>query len=110
MYWYSQIRKNRFVNINQQIAKLSNPVNGKMNGLPPYFLCRRKRGKSGKCTDVAGVQPGIKLAELYSFCTKKWKCFHMRNPNLLPYETIVWRPAGEPEAVDEVAGRESGCT
>ena len=26
----------------------------------------------------------------------------MGNPNLLPYETIVWATSGEPEAVDEV--------
>ena len=59
------------------------------------------RGKSGKCTDAAGVPPGIKSAGLYSFCTKKWGFFHMGNPNLLPYETIVRATSGEPEAVDE---------
>ncbi|EOS45191.1 hypothetical protein C809_03030 [Lachnospiraceae bacterium MD335] len=26
----------------------------------------------------------------------------MGNPNLLPYETIVWATSGEPEAVDKV--------
>ena len=26
----------------------------------------------------------------------------MGNPNLLPYETVVWAISGEPEAVDEV--------
>ena len=59
-------------------------------------------GKSGKCTDAAGVRPGIRYAGRYSFCTKKWRCFHMGNPNLLPYETIVRATSGEPEAVDEV--------
>ena len=59
-------------------------------------------GKSGKCTDAAGVRPGIKSIGLYNSCTKKWRCFHMRNPNLLPYETIVRATSGEPEAVDEV--------
>ena len=48
-----------------------------------------RSGKSGKCTDAAGVRPGIRYAGRYSFCTKKWRCFHMGNPNLLPYETIV---------------------
>ena len=56
--------------------------------------------KSGKCTDAAGVRQGIKSAGLYSSCTKKWRCFHMGNPNLLPYETIVRATSGEPEAVD----------
>ena len=51
---------------------------------------------------AAGVRPGIKSAGLYSFCIKKWRCFHMGNPNLLPYETIVRATSGEPEAVDEV--------
>ena len=26
----------------------------------------------------------------------------MRNPKLVPYETIVWATSGEPEAIDEV--------
>ena len=84
--------------------------------LPPCYLCLKRTGKSssftfsgithsrksGKCTDAAGVPPGIKSAGLYSFCTRKWRCFHMENPNLLPYETIVRATSGEPEAVDEV--------
>ena len=37
-----------------------------------------------------------------NFCAKKWRCFHMGNPNLLPYETIVRATSGEPEAVDKV--------
>ena len=95
------------------VRQLSSP----MGSLPPpCYLCRRRTGKSfsftfsgithnrksGKCTDAAGVRPGIKSAGLYSFCTKKWRCFHMGNPNLLPYETIVRATSGEPEAVDEV--------
>ncbi len=43
--------------------------------------------KSGKCTDAAGVRPGIKSAGLCGSCKGKWRCFHMENPNLLPYET-----------------------
>ena len=84
--------------------------------LLPCYPCRRRTGKSfsfifsgithnrksGKCTDAAEVRPGIKSAGRYSFCTKKWRCFHMGNPNLLPYETIVRATSGEPEAVDEV--------
>ena len=58
--------------------------------------------KSGKCTDAAGVRPGIKSAGLYGSCKGKWRCFRMGNPNLLPYETIVRATSGEPEAVDEV--------
>ena len=46
-------------------------------------------------------EPGIKSAGLYGSCTKKWRCFHMENPNLLLYETIVRATSGEPEAVDE---------
>ena len=30
------------------------------------------------------------------------RCFHLGNPNLIPYETIVRATSGEPEAVDEV--------
>lgn len=59
-------------------------------------------GKSEKCTDVAGVRPGIKFAERYNSCKWKWRCFYMGNPNLLPYETIVRATSGEPEAVNEV--------
>ncbi len=33
----------------------------------------------------------------------------MGNPNLLPYETIVRATSGEPEAVDEIAGRQAAC-
>ena len=33
---------------------------------------------------------------------KKWRCFSVRNPKLVPYETIVRATSGEPEAVDEV--------
>ena len=76
---------------------------------PPCYLCRREtkksfsftfsdithNGKSEKCTDTARVRLGIKSAGLYSFCTKKWRYFHMGNPNLLPYETIVRSTNGE---------------
>ena len=90
------------------VRQLSSPTE---NLPPPCQLCRRKTGKSfsftfsgithsgksGKCTDAAGVRPGIKSIGLYNSCTKKWRCFHMRNPNLLPYETIVRATSGEPE-------------
>ena len=92
------------------VRQLSSP----MGSLPPpCYLCRRRTGKSfsftfsgithsgksGKCTDAAGVRPGIKSAGLYSFCTKKWRCFHMENLYLLPYETIVRTTSGKPDAV-----------
>jgi len=32
---------------------------------------------------------------------RKWRCFCMGNPNLVPYETIVRAISGKPEAVDE---------
>jgi len=67
-----------------------------------YFFGHYIQQEIGKCTDAAGVRQGIKSAGLYSSCTKKWRCFHMGNPNLLPYETIVRATSGEPEAVDEV--------
>lgn len=35
---------------------------------------------------------------------KKWRCFSVRNPKLVPYETIVRATSGEPEAVDEGKG------
>ena len=33
---------------------------------------------------------------------KKWRCFCVGNPKLIPYETIVRATSGEPEAVEEV--------
>ena len=36
------------------------------------------------------------------YSMKKWRCFSVRNPKLVPYETIVRATSGEPEAVDEV--------
>lgn len=74
---------------------------------PPCYLCRRETGKSffftfsgithsrksGKCTDADGVRPGIKSAGLYGFCTKKWRCFHMGNPNFCPMKRLSGRPA-----------------
>ena len=53
------------------------------NHFPLLFRVLHSR-KSGKCTDAARVRPGIKSAGLYSSCTKKWRCFHMGNPNFLP--------------------------
>ena len=81
----------------------------------PCPLCRRKRGKSftfifsgvthsrksGNFTDAAGVRHGITYTVTYKCCMKKWRCFSMRNPKLVPYETIVRATSGEPEAIDE---------
>ena len=58
--------------------------------------------KSGNYTDAAGVRHGITYTVLYKCCMKKWRCFSMRNPKLVPYETIVKATSGEPEAIDEV--------
>lgn len=38
----------------------------------------------------------------YRSCRRKWRCFYMGSPNLVPYETIVLAISGEPEAVDKV--------
>ncbi len=51
----------------------------------------------GRCRSMTGYQ----IRRTFSFCTKKWRCFHMGNQNLLPYETIVRATSGEPEAVDD---------
>ena len=67
-----------------------------------YFFGHYTQREIGEMYDASGVRLGIKSAGLYSFCTKKWRCFCMGNPNLLPYETIVRATSGEPEAVDEV--------
>ena len=67
----------------------------------PCPLCQRKRGKSftfifsgvthsrksGNCTDAAGVRRGITYTVPCKCCMKKWRCFSMRNPKLVPYET-----------------------
>lgn len=52
--------------------------------------------------DVAGVRRGITYTVPCKCYMKKWKCFYMRNPKLVPYETIVRATSGEPEAVEEV--------
>ncbi len=58
-------------------------------------------GKSGKYTRMAKVQHGTIYTVLCRCCRRKWRCFCMGNPNLVPYETIVRATSGEPEAVDE---------
>lgn len=82
---------------------------------PPCYPCRRETGKSysftfsgiihnrklGKCTDAAGVRPGIKFTGLYGSCKGKWRCFHMGNNNLVPYETIIRATSGESEGMEE---------
>ena len=84
--------------------------------LPPCYLCQRKRGKSFTFTfsgithsrksriytGNARVRHGIISTVPCSCCRRKWRCFYMGNPNLIPYETIVRATSGEPEAVDEV--------
>lgn len=92
-------------------------LSSQMEILPkPCPLCQRKRGKSftfifsgvthsrksGNCTDAAGVRRGITYTVPCKCCMKKWRCFSMRNPKLVPYETIVRATSGEPEAIDEV--------
>jgi len=58
--------------------------------------------KSGKCTDVTGVQHGITDTVPCKCCIKKWRRFYMRNPDLVHYETNFRATYGEPEAMDEV--------
>ncbi len=52
----------------------------------------------GRCRSTTGYQ----IRRTLQLLQRKWRCFHMGNPNLLPYETIVRATSGEPEAVDEV--------
>ena len=95
------------------VRRLSSP----MGSLPPpcYPFRRKSRKsstftfsdvthsrKSGNYTDAAGVRRGITYTVPCKCCMKKWRCFSMRNPKLVPYETIVRATSGEPEAVDEV--------
>lgn len=95
------------------VRQLSSPMG---NLPPPCYLCRKESGKlfsftfseiihnrkSGKCTDAAGVRRGITYTVPCKCCIKKWRCFSVRNPKLVPYETIVRATSGEPEAIDEV--------
>ncbi len=67
-----------------------------------YFSGVTHSRKSGNCTDAAGVRRGITYTVPCKCCMKKWRCFSMRNPKLVPYETIVRATSGEPEAIDEV--------
>lgn len=84
-------------------------LSSQMEILPkPCPLCQRKRGKSftfifsgvthsrksGNCTDAAGVRRGITYTVPCKCCMKKWRCFSMRNPKLVPYETIVRATSG----------------
>ena len=66
------------------------------------FLDVTHSRKSENYTDAAGVRRGITYTVLCKCCMKKWRCFSMRNPKLVPYETIVRATSGEPEAIDEV--------
>ena len=80
------------------------------------YPCRRKREKSSIFTflgithnrksriytDNARVQHGIISTVPYRCCRRKWRCFCMGNPKLIPYETIVRATSGDPEAVEEV--------
>ena len=51
----------------------------------PYTMRQSTHG-------VTGISGGM----------KKWRCFNMRNPKPVPYETIVRATSGELEAIDEV--------
>ena len=52
----------------------------------------------GRCRSTACITYTVPC----KCCMKKWRCFSMRNPKLVPYETIVRATSGEPEAIDEV--------
>jgi len=52
----------------------------------------------GRCRSTAWHHIHSALQMLH----KKWRCFSVRNPKLVPYETIVRATSGEPEAIDEV--------
>lgn len=67
-----------------------------------YFSDITHSRKSGNYTDAAGVRRGITYTVPCKCCMKKWRCFSVRNPKLVPYETIIRATSGEPEAVDEV--------
>ena len=67
-----------------------------------YFFGVIHNRKSGNYTDAAGVRRGITYTVPCKCCIKKWRCFSMRNPKFVPYETIVRATSGEPEAIDEV--------
>ena len=67
-----------------------------------YFSDIIRNKKSVNYMDVAEVQYGITCTVLCRFYKKKWRCFQMEKPNLVPYETIIKATKGEPEAVDEV--------
>ena len=58
-----------------------------------YFFGRYTQQETGD---------GITYTVLCRCYRKKWRCFHMGKPNLVPYETIIRATSGEPEAVDEV--------
>ena len=55
--------------------------------------------KSGKCTGAVGVRRGITYTVPCKCCMKKWRCFSVRKPKLVPYETIVRATSSEPEAI-----------
>ncbi len=71
---------------------------------------------------ICGQRVILTNGELYGRCRSTawhhihsaYKCymkkFYMRNPKLVPYETIVRATSGEPEAVDEVLRQTNlGC-
>lgn len=82
-------------------ALLSLPEKKEKSFISTFSVITRNR-KLVKCMDVAGVRHGITYTVLYKCYKKKWRCFRMKNPNLIPYEIIVRATNGEPEAVDEV--------
>ena len=54
--------------------------------------------KSGIYTGIVKVRHGIISTVPCRCCRKKWRCFCVGNPKLIPYETIVRATSGEPEA------------
>ena len=67
-----------------------------------YFFGRYTQQEIGELYGRCRVRRGITYTVPCKCCMKKWRCFSMRNPKLVPYETIVRATSGEPEAIDEV--------
>ena len=67
-----------------------------------YFSGITHSRKSGIYTGIVKVRHGIISTVPCRCCRRKWRCFCVGNPKLIPYETIVRATSGEPEAVEEV--------
>ena len=64
-----------------------------------YFFGRYTQQEIG---ELYGRCRSTAWHHIHSALQMKWRCFSMRNPKLVPYETIVRATSGEPEAIDEV--------